>query len=256
MIIISPAKKLDFNSLNRDVNYSNPIFFHKTLRLSESLKRLSFSEVKSLMNISENLSKLNFERIKNFSKEQNIENSKQAIFTFSGDTFVGLNVDKFTDEDIDYAQENLRILSGLYGLLRPLDLIQPYRLEMGTKISHIIDESLYDFWNNDITEAINNEFKKQNKSLLYNLSSNEYSKTIDFSKLIEPVITPCFFVEKDGQLKSIGMQSKKCRGAMARMIIKKKISNLEGLKNFNEYNFKYDSIDSKENKIIFVKKNE
>ena len=256
MIIISPAKKLDFNSLNRDVSFSNPIFFQKTLTLSKFLKKLSFSEVRSLMNVSENLSKLNFERIKNFSKEQNIDNSKQAIFAFSGDTFVGLNVDNFTNQDIEYAQENLRILSGLYGLLRPLDLIQPHRLEMGTKINHVIDESLYDFWNKDITEAINNEVKKQNKSVLYNLSSNEYSKTIDFSKLIEPVITPCFFTEKNGQLKSFGMQSKKCRGAMARMIIKKKISNFEELKQFNEYNFRYDSIDSKQNKIIFVKKNE
>ena len=256
MIIISPAKKLNFDASNKSTHYTNPIFFEKTLKLSESLKKLSLPEIKSLMNISDDLSKLNFERFKNFSDEQNIDNSKQAIFTFSGDTFVGLNIKTFSDEDLNYAQENLRILSGLYGLLRPLDLIQPYRLEMGTKINHIINESLYDFWNKDITQTINNEVKKLNKSLLYNLSSNEYSKTIDFSKLTEPVITPCFLSEKDGDLKSIGMQSKKCRGAMARMILKKRISNFEGLKQFNEYNFRYDSIDSKENKIIFIKKND
>lgn len=255
MIIISPAKKLNFNTLNKSIGFTKPIFFTKTLKLSESLKKLSLPQVKSLMNVSETLSNLNFERIKNFSEKQNNENSKQAIFAFSGDTFVGLNIEMFTHEDIKYAQDNLRILSGLYGILRPLDLIQPYRLEMGTKIKHILNESLYDYWNKDITKAINHAIKKSKNRFLYNLSSNEYSKTISFSNLIEPVVTPFFYIEKDGKLNSLGMQSKKCRGAMARMIIRKKITNLEGLKQFNEYNFRYESIDSKENKIIFVKKN-
>jgi len=253
MIIISPAKKLDFQRLSSNIDYTQSKFINKTDILSKKLKSLRLSEVKVLMKISDKLSKLNFERIKSFTKKHSLENSKQAAYAFKGDTYVGLKFEEFGEKDIEYAQKNLRILSGLYGVLKPLDLIQPYRLEMGTKIEKILDQSLPSFWNSDVTENINSAIKKNESKYLFNLSSNEYFLSIDESKIIKPIITPVFTKKENGNLKSLGMLAKKCRGAMARMIIKKKIKNFEDLKSFNELGFKYESTEKKNNKLFFVK---
>lgn len=253
MIIISPAKKLDFQRLSSNVDYTQSKFINKTDILSKKLKSLRLSEVKGLMKISDKLSKLNFDRIKSFTKKHSLENSKQAAYAFKGDTYVGLKFEEFGEKDIEYAQKNLRILSGLYGVLKPLDLIQPYRLEMGTKIEKILDQSLPSFWNSDVTENINSAIQKNESKYLFNLSSNEYFQSIDESKIIKPIITPVFTKKENGNLKSLGMIAKKCRGAMARMIIKKKIKNFEDLKSFNELGFKYESTEKKNNKLFFVK---
>ena len=253
MIIISPAKKLDFQRLSSNVDYTQSKFINKTDILSKKLKSLRLSEVKGLMKISDKLSKLNFDRIKSFTKKHSLENSKQAAYAFKGDTYIGLKFEEFGEKDIEYAQKNLRILSGLYGVLKPLDLIQPYRLEMGTKIEKILDQSLPSFWNSDVTENINSAIQKNESKYLFNLSSNEYFQSIDESKIIKPIITPVFTKKENGNLKSLGMLAKKCRGAMARMIIKKKIKNFEDLKSFNELGFKYESTEKKNNKLFFVK---
>ena len=253
MIIISPAKKLDFQCLSSNVDYTQSKFINKTDILSKKLKSLRLSEVKALMKISDKLSKLNFDRIKSFTKKHSLENSKQAAYAFKGDTYVGLKFEEFGNKDIEYAQKNLRILSGLYGVLKPLDLIQPYRLEMGTKIEKILNQSLPSFWTSDVTENINSAIKKNESKYLFNLSSNEYFQSIVESKIIKPIVTPVFTKKENGNLKSLGMLTKKCRGAMARMIIKKKIKNFEDLKSFNELGFKYESTGKKNNKLFFVK---
>ncbi|MBH43251.1 MAG: peroxide stress protein YaaA [Rickettsiales bacterium] len=255
MIILSPAKKLDFEPLNSSVDYTQSTFISKTDFLSKKLKSLRLSEIKSLMKISDKLSQLNFDRIKNFTKKHSLENSKQAAYAFKGDTYVGLKFEDFDNKEINYAQKNLRILSGFYGVLKPLDLIQPYRLEMGTKIEKILEQSLSSFWNPDVTENINSVIKKNESKYLFNLSSNEYFQSIDESKIIKPIITPVFTKKENGHLKSIGMLAKKCRGAMARMIIKKEIKNCDDLKAFNQFGFKYESTAKKTNKMFFVKSN-
>tara|TARA_B100000989_G_C19509430_1_gene458193 strand:- start:247 stop:1017 length:771 start_codon:yes stop_codon:yes gene_type:complete len=253
MIIISPAKKLDFQPLSLSVDYSQSALISKTDILSKKLKLLRLSEIKSLMKISDKLSKLNFDRIQNFAKKHTLENSKQAAYAFKGDTYVGLEFEDFGEQEVKYAQKNLRILSGLYGVLKPLDLIQPYRLEMGTKTQKILDQSLSSFWNLDVTENINSAIKETESKYLFNLSSNEYFQTINESKVIKPIITPVFTKKENGRFKSIGMLAKKCRGAMARMIIKKKIKSFEDLKGFSDLGFKYESTEKKNNKMFFVK---
>jgi len=253
MIIISPAKKLDFQRLSSSTDYTQSKFINKTDILSKKLKSLRLSEIKALMKISDKLSKLNFDRIKSFTTKHSLENSKQAAYAFKGDTYVGLNFEDFDKKEIKYAQKNLRILSGFYGVLKPLDLIQPYRLEMGTKIEKILDQSLPSFWNSDVTEDINSAIKENESKFLFNLSSNEYFQSIDDSKIIRPIVTPVFKTKQNGNLKSIGMLAKKCRGAMARMIIKKQIKNFEDLKSFNKFGFNYESTEKKNNKLFFVK---
>ena len=181
---------------------------------------MTISELQSLMGISEKLAKLNHERYQGFDLEHGENKVVQAIFTFRGDTYVGLNADKFTKDDISFAQKNLRILSGLYGILRPLDGIQPYRLEMGTKIELMVNP-IYDFWTDSVTNKLKKELetKTSNKNLI-NLASEEYFKVIDQSKLKSKVITPIFKTNKNGHLKTIGILSKRARGMMANFIIK------------------------------------
>ncbi len=256
MIIISPAKKLNFTDLNLEVNFSNPSFIEKTKLLVKKLRKLDAKEIQSLMNISDKLSELNVQRYKDFSvtNEYVSERSKPAIFAFAGDTFNGLSSHTFNKNDIKFAQSNLRILSGLYGYLKPLDLIQPHRLEMGTNTKRLIDKSLYDFWSDDITKIFNKDIEANKSKIIFNLSSFEYFKSLDKEKINADVITPSFYVKKNNVLKSSGMLSKKCRGSMARMIIKNKYSSIDDLKKFNDFGYKFDSEDRKNKTIIFVKK--
>ena len=251
MIIISPAKKLNLISENFKFKVSEPIFFNNTLKLVEKLKKLSKKDIKHLMNISDDLSELNYNRFQNFSNTQDSENSKPAAFTFSGDTFVGLDINSFSISEIEYAQKKLRILSGLYGLLKPLDIIQPYRLEMGTNVQKIFDNSLYGFWEHEITKSLNNELEINKSNFLLNLSSNEYFKCINSKDINVDIISVKFLINKDGDLKQIGMLSKKCRGAMARFVLKNKITNYKDIKDFNDYGYSFYKKDK--NTITFVK---
>ena len=204
------------------------------------------------MNISDSLTELNLQRFKEFDSNENV--FKPAVFLFSGDTFNGLSIRSFSKEMLLVAQERLRILSGLYGLLRPLDLIQPYRLEMGTKIEPIIGTSLPEFWKKKITSRLNNDLSKLKTKYLFNLSSQEYFESIDKKVLNAKIINFDFKIFKENKLKAPGMMIKKYRGLMAKFIIINKLFDLEELKTFNELGFKFDSYDESKNKLLFISK--
>ena len=252
MIIVSPAKNLNILPEKHLIQLSEPFFSNDTNLLIGKLKELKFDKLKKLMNISDSLTELNFQRFQDFNSNDNV--FKPAVFLFSGDTFNGLSIRSFSKEMLILAQERLRIISGLYGLLRPLDLIQPYRLEMGTKIESILGTSLHDFWKKKITFRLNNELSKFKSKYLFNLSSQEYFESIDKKDLNAKIINFDFKIFKQGKLKSPGMMIKKYRGIMAKYIITNKLVDLEELKTFNELGFKFDSYNESNNKLLFISK--
>ena len=252
MIIISPSKNLNLNDEVLKINHSLPLFLTESRQLTQKIKTLDVDEIKSLMNVSDSLAKLNFDRFKNISKKSNIK--KAAGFLFSGDTFNGLAIRSLGSSCLTYAQKRLRILSGLYGILKPFDLIEPYRLEMGTKINGLIGGDLYNFWSNKLTSNLNKEIRNSKSNFLFNLSSNEYSSVVNFEKLDNKVISFDFKKVKDEKLTGIGMVIKKIRGAMANYIISNQITSLEKIKKFNQFKFKFYEFDNKNNKFLFISK--
>ena len=252
MIIISPSKNLSLNDEVLNIKPSEPLFLLESKKLIKKLKMLNVGQIKTLMKISDSLAQLNFDRIKNISKKSNT--TKAAGFMFSGDTFNGLSIRSLDASCLMYAQKRLRILSGLYGILKPFDLIEPYRLEMGTRINDLIGEDLYKFWGNKLTFNLNKELKNSNSSFLFNLSSNEYSSVINFERLENDVINFDFKKIRNGKLVGIGMVIKKLRGAMAKHIISNEITCTEKIKEFNEFKFKFYEFNSKNNTFLFVSK--
>ena len=252
MIIISPSKNLDLNEEALKINHSLPQFLSESRQLTKKIKNLDADQIKSLMKISDSLAKLNFDRFKNISKKSNTRTA--AAFIFSGDTYNGLSIRSLDSSCLKYAQKRLRILSGLYGILKPFDLIEPYRLEMGTKVNDLIGKDLYKFWSNKLTSNLNKEIQENKFNFLFNLSSNEYSSVINFEKLENEVISFDFKKVKNEKLAGIGMVIKKMRGAMANYIISNKITCLEKIKNFKEFKFKFYEFNSKNNKFLFISK--
>ncbi len=252
MIIISPAKNLNILPENLSLELSEPLFSNDTNLLVRKLKDLKFDKLKNLMKISDSLTELNLQRFRDFNSNDNV--FKPAVFLFSGDTFNGLSIRLFSKELLSLAQDRLRILSGLYGLLRPLDLIQPYRLEMGTKIDSILGVSLHEFWKKKITSRLNNDLLKNKTKFLFNLSSQEYFESIDKNNLNAKIINFDFKVLKNKKLKAPGMMIKKYRGIMAKFIITNKIFDIEELKKFNKEGFVFDSYDESNNKLLFISK--
>ncbi len=230
-IIISPAKSLDFDSELNSQNVSVPKFLEKTLAINSILKQKSPSDLMKLQSISEKLSDLNWKRNLEFSRNHNDDNSRPAIFAFNGDVYEGLDVKTLNVKKIDFLQNNLRIISGLYGVLKPLDLIQPYRLEMGTKISINGSSNLYDYWSNDITKFLSDELLSS--EFLLNLASNEYFSAIDKSKINSEIISPIFKDFKNGKLKIISFYAKKARGMMVRYVADHLIDCYDNLLSFN-----------------------
>ncbi len=230
-IIISPAKSLDFDSELNSQNVSVPKFLEKTLAINSILKQKSPSDLMKLQSISEKLSDLNWKRNLKFSRNHNDDNSRPAIFAFNGDVYEGLDVKTLDVKKIDFLQNNLRIISGLYGVLKPLDLIQPYRLEMGTKISINGSSNLYEYWSNDITKFLSDELLSS--EFLLNLASNEYFSAIDKSKINSVIISPIFKDFKNGKLKIISFYAKKARGMMVRYVADHLIDNYDNLLSFN-----------------------
>ncbi len=251
MIIISPAKKLNISSENFNFKITKPLFFKKTTKLVKLLKKLKFDELKMLMNVSDSLAKLNFQRFKEFDTNLN-ESIKPAVFLFSGDTFNGLSIRNIDENLFDYVQDNLRILSGLYGILKPFDNVQPYRLEMGTNTNLLMNHSLYDFWSDEITENLKQDLRKNNSKFLFNLSSNEYFKSICPEKLDFKIINFDFKKKVGNKLTNIGMMIKKCRGMMAKFLLEKKVKNLEDIHEFNQFGFKLDNFDKRKNTFLFI----
>ena len=243
LILLSPAKTLDFESPAPIENFSQPDFLAETEKLVKQLRRLSASEISSLMKISDKLGKLNSDRFNTWQSDFDDANAKQALLAFQGDVYQGMQVDSFTPEDFVFAQEHLRILSGLYGVLRPLDLIQPYRLEMGTKIAHaklqVSANTLYEFWADKLTQAINEQLDSLDKKIIINLASNEYFKAVKPKLLEGKIITPAFKDWKNGKYKIISFYAKKARGMMASFIIKNKIKDIKEIHNFAEAGYIY-----------------
>ena len=250
-IVISPAKSLDFESKLPTKNYTEAQFLDKSEAIQKTLKKKSPKKLMELMSISEKLAELNWQRNQDWSLPFNQENARQAVFAFNGDVYTGLDAYTIPEEKLDILQDKLRILSGLYGLLKPMDLMQPYRLEMGTNLKVGTKKNLYEFWKKTVTDSLNNELKDE--ELFINLASNEYFKAIDTKKLKVPVITPEFKDYKDGKLKMISFFAKKARGLMVRYIIDNNVETLDELKNFNYEGYAFDANLSKGNALVFTR---
>ncbi|MFY9242793.1 MAG: peroxide stress protein YaaA [Polaribacter sp.] len=250
-IIISPAKSLDFESNVPTSLHTQPQFLEQSEKLNKKLKTLSKNKLADLMSISDDLATLNFERNQEWETPFSPENAKQAIYAFTGEVFRGIDVNSLDEKKIPLLQENLRILSGLYGLLKPLDLIQPYRLEMGTKLKVGRAENLYKFWDDAVANALNNEL--DDDELLINLASSEYFKVLPKKVLKVPMITPVFKDFKNGQYKTIMTFAKKARGLMVRYIIDNNVKTIEELKGFNVENYRFSEEMSKGNDLVFTR---
>ena len=251
LVVISPAKKLDENcDKNLVTNFTIPPYLEDSKKIIKSLRKYSTDKLSKLMNISEKISLLNYERYIKWSLPFTKKNAHPALLLFQGDVYKGISVGDFKKEDFIYAQKSLRILSGLYGILKPLDLIQPYRLEMGTQIKIGKHNDLYDFWGDEITKAINED---KNSDYLINLASVEYFKSINKEKLNAKLINIIFKEKRNGSYKIIGINAKKARGLMSRYIIKKKISNPMNLKKFKEENYSYNKNLSSESDWVFTR---
>ena len=218
LILISPAKSLDFETKPVTDKYTQPSFLKEARQIQRELKKLSPNDLSDLMRISSKLGELNFERNRKWKTPFNLENAKQAVFAFSGDVYQGLVASDLSEKELDIAQEKIRILSGLYGLLKPLDLIQAYRLEMGTRFGVGGNDDLYGFWRDKITRTLNKELKQSGGPLI-NLASNEYYKAVDSKKIKAEIISPAFKDLKNGEYKIISFFAKKARGLMSRFIV-------------------------------------
>ncbi len=253
LIVLSPAKTLDFERKLNCKQSTIPSFLQESKSLINYLLKMKKEEIGKLMSISQKLTDLNYERYRSWNKDFNITNARHAISCFTGDVYKGLDVNSFSSDDLNYSQHHLRILSGLYGVLRPLDLMKPYRLEMGVKLKTERGKNLYDFWENKITENLNQNLSDNNNQYLINLASNEYFDSVHKNKLIKKVITPKFLDEKNGVYKVISFFAKKARGSMASYIIKNKIETLEGLQQFDGLKYRFSSEKSDESNLVFIR---
>ena len=252
LVVLSPAKKLNENHPVKE-NATIPQFVDEADKLIGNLKKYTPKKLASLMNLSDNLSGLNVERYQNWQKEHTIKNAKTAGLLFDGEVYSGLGAENLTNKQLDYAQDNLRILSGLYGLLRPLDLVHPYRLEMGTKLKVGRNNNLYEFWGDKIVDEINSLLENQKEQTLVNLASNEYFKAINKKKLIGNVVTPVFKDFNNGKYKAVMVYAKKARGMMANYIITNKIEKAEDLKGFDTEGYCFNEDASTNNELVFLR---
>jgi len=250
-IIISPAKSLDFESKVPTSLHTQPRFLEQSEKLHKKLKTLSKKKLSDLMKISDDLATLNYNRNQTWETPFTTENSKQAIYAFTGEVFRGIDVNSLDEKKLPILQERLRILSGLYGLLKPLDLIQPYRLEMGTRLKVGNTENLYKFWDDSVAEALNNEL--EDGELLINLASLEYFKVLPKKVLKVPMITPVFKDFKNGEYKMIMTFAKKARGLMVRFIIENNVKTIEELKGFNIDKYRFSEEMSSGNDLVFTR---
>lgn len=251
-IVISPAKSLDYESKLPTTRGTQASFLETTAKLNRKLARLSKKEISELMGISEKLSDLNYNRFQEFEEHHSKKNARPAMYAFNGDVYTGLDAYTIPAEKLDFVQDNLRILSGFYGILKPLDLMQPYRLEMGTSIGIERNNTLYEVWKEDVTAYLNNELEEDD--LFLNLASNEYFKAIDTKKLKVPVISPVFKDFKNGKLKIISFFAKKARGAMVRYIIDNESKTLEDIKGFDYEGYRFsEEHTQKKNEPVFIR---
>ncbi len=255
LILISPAKNLDFESPLATKKHSQPDFLKQSQTLIDDLRELKPDDISALMKISPKLGELNWQRYADFSTPFTTKNARPAVLAFNGDVYSGLEAETFSAADFDFAQDHLRILSGLYGLLRPLDLMQPYRLEMGTKFAPDASDAknLYGFWDNQITDAVNAQLKSVKSETVVNLASNEYYKSVKPKQLDAQVITPVFKDLKNGNYKIISFYAKKARGLMASHIIRNKLTDAGQLEGFNSAGYYYSAEHSTATELTFLR---
>ena len=251
LVVISPAKNLDYDSPSATSTFSQPEMLDDSQKLIKRCKKLSPAKIGSLMKISDKLAGLNADRYASWHTPFDESNAKQAMLAFNGDVYAGLDAHSFSHNDFDYAQQHLRILSGLYGVLRPLDLMQAYRLEMGTSLKVGRKDNLYKFWDKKITQAINDEMVEGEPFI--NLASNEYFSAVKPEILKTPVITPIFKDFVNGKLKVVSFHAKKARGMMVRYILDKNIEEAEELKTFNYGNYEFDVKASTKSELVFIR---
>jgi cytoplasmic iron level regulating protein YaaA (DUF328/UPF0246 family) len=253
IVLISPAKTLDFEENSKAEYFTLPRFTDEASRIMQTLKKKSTARLMQLQNISRELAELNFERNQSWQEIHHEGNSKQAISAFHGEVYLGLNESDFTEEDYLFAQEHLRILSGLYGLLKPLDLIQPYRLEMGTPLKTTRGKNLYEFWKHRITEHLDEELYAAGLQNVVNLASEEYFKAIHPNKCRANFIQPIFQEDKSGKRSVISVYAKRARGLMSRFVIKNRINDPEMLKAFDAEGYYFDTHQSDAQRWYFVR---
>ena len=253
LMIISPAKKLDFERVSTVTSNSRADFLEDSQELITQLRELSPPQVAELMKISAKLGDLNFGRYLNWDKDLNLDNAKQALLGFKGDVYVGIDAETLSEADLEWAQSCLRILSGLYGLLRPLDLIKAYRLEMGTHFANNRGKDLYQFWGDKITNALNETLDDQALPVLVNLASNEYFKAVQTKRLHAEVITPVFKDWKGDKYKIISFYAKKARGLMVGYVIRNRIEDVEQLKQFDSEGYRYNAAMSSAQEWVFTR---
>jgi cytoplasmic iron level regulating protein YaaA (DUF328/UPF0246 family) len=251
LIIISPAKTLDYQSPLAINKFTQPEMLDKSQELIKICRELTPAQISSLMGISDKLAGLNASRFSEWQPDFVPENARQAILAFKGDVYTGMRAQDFSAADFDFAQKHLRMLSGLYGLLRPLDLMQPYRLEMGIKLANPRGKDIYSFWGNQITEKLNQALEQQGDNMLINLASDEYFKAVKPAKLAASLIKPVFLDEKNGKYKIISFYAKKARGLMSRFIIQNKLTNPQQLTDFNLEGYVFDAGLSAKNELVF-----
>ena len=251
LALISPAKTLDYETaLPTDVHTLPRLLTHSQ-QLIDSSRQLSATQIADLMKVSEKIAQLNVARFKDWQPEFNFSNARQAMFAFKGDVYTGLDAYALNDSQIEYAQQHLRMLSGLYGLLRPLDLMMPYRLEMGTKLHNVRGHNLYQFWDHHITDLINQDLANAESELLLNLASDEYYKSVNVAEIRAEIIKPVFLDQKNGKYKVISFYAKKARGLMARYMIENQLQRIEDLKSFNLDGYYFDSGSSIHGELVF-----
>lgn len=254
LTVISPAKSLDFENPVITTKTTKPRFLAQSQQLIDQIKHLAPQDIAALMKLSDKLAILNYDRFQDFQTPFTKKNARACVFAFRGDVYQGLDADSLSNDELDFAQGHLRILSGLYGVLRPLDLMQAYRLEMGTKFENTSGKNLYEFWGDTLKNSIQKELDKSDSQVLINLASNEYFKAIKAKQLTHPVITPVFKDFKNGQYKIISFFAKKARGLMARYIIQNRIEHPEDLKGFNLDGYKLSKKLSSNSEIVFTRK--
>ena len=254
LVVISPAKTLDFTSEIEPSSFTQPDLLDKSEALLDVLVTKSPDDIQKLMKISPALAELNVERYQQWSRPFTKENARQAALAFKGDVYTGLEFESFTEKEQSYAQEHLRILSGLYGVLRPLDLMQAYRLEMGIKLENPSGTNLYQFWGHTITDTLNQQLKSLDSDILVNLASNEYFKSVKKRDLHADIVTPAFKDWKNGQYKMISFFAKKARGLMTSWILKNQVKDLESLAEFNLDGYQFSPNDSDPLNPLFTRK--
>lgn len=254
LIVISPAKNLDYETPPVTDQHTTPEFLPETKQLIKELRELAPQDISKLMGISDKLGTLNFDRYQAWKPTFTLKNAKQAILAFNGDVYTGMQAETFKANDFKFAQKHLRILSGLYGVLRPLDLMQPYRLEMGTKFGAGKAKNLYEFWDGKITDKLNEDLHAVKSKLLVNLASNEYFKAVQTKRLDGEIVTPAFKDWKNGEYKMISFFAKKARGLMSAYIIKNRITQAADLEGFDWEGYVYNPALSKPNSPVFTRK--